>query len=264
MYHCGVCALFATLGVRSCVLIQGSKLVQQRNEIVRQSAQAQFLELKELRNRVKQLSEIDNAIVEASRVNYGRSRCDSKRQAVLDAVELDRMLALEEVDHARRLVQEATEALHKEKMEIESNSRYGLSLLSKRNAMRSELETACSIRDESEKDFRRMAQEAAILRDDIQTCDIHIALSEKENSAVWPEIEEMTGKIASVMHEAIATGRHCSHLNQKQKIRKMLRLELENLRLRKANLELRREARDARRIAIERNDRAWLPVSALK
>ena len=112
--------------------------------------------------------------------------------------------------------------------------------------MRRELATCEDIATESSDDHRLLLQEATILAKDIQTCEASIRIADKENRAVRPLLEEMTASIAAKVHNAIATGRHCGHQNEKQKIRKMLQLELDNLRLRKDNLELQREARDQR------------------
>ena len=156
--------------------------------------------------RVEQLAVLEGKSSDQILVQSRQDTSNSKRQEVLDAITADRLLAFEEVEFAQRLVKDCSEALHGERMQIESNTRHGIHLLGERNRLSRELEACRAIQRESEENRRLLLEEANILRQDMRTCEAGLRSTEKENSVVRPLVEEMTAKVASAVNHAIATG----------------------------------------------------------
>ena len=131
------------------------------------------------------------------------------------------------------------------------NTRLGQQLTAQRDSVALEVESCTKISAEAQEEHAALTAQGANLGASIQACKVDNAELDRGNAAAALAILRVLGDITARSAQLLSSGQHCGHHNQKQKIRRAVNMELENVRFRKENFALRSELRKLQRLELE-------------
>jgi len=227
---------------------EGVRQISSRVVGVRELAMRHQLELRSVQERVSGLLDIDKAIIQNIRNKFERDTQYWKFNEVADAAHYDKALAVEEVDHLNQLLYETREELRNQCLCVESAGRHGLKVLGERNQLSSELENHRSLLNHAALERDALRSRKVQLTSDVKDCDLRLGKLELENAASMERITGLVEQIADLGKRAIENGCDSGHHNSKQKIHRVLQMELANIKLRRENLMMSIEIRAHQKI----------------
>jgi len=221
---------------------------------VQRQANIQVAELAKSRQRVEHLQQIDGDISYNLQTQTCMGKKHRRHVALQAAADADKLLVIEEVDYAQTRIKDTSEALCDLKQGLEQAERRGMMLLDKKHQQLKEKESCEQICEEGRRVHAELQARQQKLRTGSAACARKIAELEKCNASSSRAIIGTVEEIASLGKSAMLQGLDSGHHNEKQKIRRVMQMEKENIEFRNQNMKLQAEVRRLTKVQLRAYD----------
>jgi len=192
-----------------------------------------------LRQRLNSLNQSDRLITAERALEYRQETEAWKHKELAHAMEQDRMLASQELELAYEALKDCESELCGTCTELEVNERSGASLETNAAQLSVRTEQVAVQLTNTLTECDAIEQNLVVRASTKAEVDQQLRHLDATADQVKLETLEALARLSRVCARAVQQRKDCGHQNPKQKIHKMLQIELENLDLRKENFELR-------------------------